>query len=459
MRKRLVAAPEEGRVDDLNHDGEGVVRGGKTAFVNGALPGERVRFVRRRAHKQHDEAELEEVLEASPERVVPRCPHFGTCGGCALQHLDGAAQLVHKERQLREGLERLGKVAPQEWLAPLAGPAWHYRRRARLGARYVFARGRSLVGFRERLSSHVAAIDSCAVLAEPVASLIQPLGELITALSIRERLPQVEVAIGEAATVLVFRVLDEPGADDLARFAAFEVAHGVRVYLQPKGLDTIRPMHEPPALLDYSLPDFDLRLQFLPNDFVQVNGPLNAALVGRVIELLQLDAGSRALDLYCGLGNFTLALARRAGGVVGVEGEAGLVERARANARLNGIGNAAFHVGNLMAPEAQSAPWTAGPYSHVLLDPPRAGALEMLPVVARLRPRRLVYVSCHPGSLARDLGLLVHEHGFELLAAGVADMFPHTAHVESIAVLAPQGTTRGKAHGKGHGDGRRDKGI
>ncbi|MFM2288772.1 MAG: hypothetical protein RL684_1915 [Pseudomonadota bacterium] len=437
----MVSPPEEGRVDDLNHDGEGVVRGGKTAFVNGALPGERVRFVRRRAHKQHDEAELEEVLEASPERVVPRCAHFGTCGGCALQHLDGAAQLVHKQRQLREGLERLGKVAPREWLAPLAGPAWNYRRRARLGARFVIAKGRSLVGFRERLSSHVAAIDSCAVLAGPVDTLVRPLGELLTALSIRERVPQVEVAIGDAATALVFRVLDEPGADDLAHFAAFEAAHGVRVYLQPKGLDTIRPLHEPAPVLDYALPEFDLRLQFLPNDFIQVNGPLNAALVGRVVELLQLDAGSRVLDLYCGLGNFTLALARRAGSVVGVEGEAGLVERARANAARNGLDNVAVHVGNLMAPEALSAPWAAGPYSHVLLDPPRAGAREMLPLVARLRPRRLVYVSCHPGSLARDLGELVHDHGFELLAAGVADMFPHTAHVESIAVLSPKGNS------------------
>jgi 23S rRNA (uracil1939-C5)-methyltransferase len=437
----MVSPPEEGRVDDLNHDGEGVVRGGKTAFVNGALPGERVRFVRRRAHKQHDEAELEEVLEASPERVVPRCAHFGTCGGCALQHLDGAAQLVHKQRQLREGLERLGKVAPREWLAPLAGPAWNYRRRARLGARFVIAKGRSLVGFRERLSSHVAAIDSCAVLAGPVDTLVRPLGELLTALSIRERVPQVEVAIGDAATALVFRVLDEPGADDLAHFAAFEAAHGVRVYLQPKGLDTIRPLHEPAPVLDYALPEFDLRLQFLPNDFIQVNGPLNAALVGRVVELLQLDAGSRVLDLYCGLGNFTLALARRAGSVVGVEGEAGLVERARANAARNGLDNVSVHVANLMAPEALSAPWTAGPYSHVLLDPPRAGAREMLPLVARLRPRRLVYVSCHPGSLARDLGELVHDHGFELLAAGVADMFPHTAHVESIAVLSPKGNS------------------
>jgi 23S rRNA (uracil1939-C5)-methyltransferase len=213
----------------------------------------------------------------------------------------------------------------------------------------------------------------------------------------------------------------------------------VRVFLQPKGLDSVRPLAGAAPVLEYALPEFDVRLQFLPNDFVQVNGELNRALVSRVVGLLELDAGSRVLDLYCGLGNFTLALARRAGHVVGVEGEASLVARARENAVRNRIDNAGFHVGNLMAPEAQTAPWTAGPYSHVLLDPPRAGAREMLGVVARLKPRRLAYVSCHPGSLARDLGELVHEHGFQLLAAGVADMFPHTAHVESLAILSPKG--------------------
>jgi 23S rRNA (uracil1939-C5)-methyltransferase len=443
-RKRGSSFPEEGQVEDLNHEGEGIVRGGKAAFVAGALPGERVRFVRRRAHGSYDEAELLEVLAASPQRVQPRCAHFGSCGGCALQHLDAAAQLAHKDRQLRESLERIGKVTPRHWLPPLAGPEWAYRRRARLGARFVLARERSLVGFRERFSSHVAAIERCEVLAEPVGSMITALGDLLTSLAIRERVPQVEVTIGEPLNddkhvVLVFRVLDEPGAEDLARFAAFEAAHPVRVFLQPKGLDSVRPLAGAAPLLEYAIPEFDVRLQFLPNDFVQVNAELNRALVSRVVGQLQLDADSRVLDLYCGLGNFTLALARGAGHVVGVEGEAGLVARARANAARNGIGNAEFHVGNLMAPEAQTAPWTAGPYSHVLLDPPRAGAREMLGVVARLKPRRLAYVSCHPGTLARDLAELVHEHGFELLAAGVADMFPHTAHVESVAILSPKG--------------------
>lgn len=439
MRRRLSGAPETGRVESLNHDGAGVVRAGKTVFVAGALPGELVSFIRRRAHRQYDEAELTAVLEPSAARVTPRCVHFGVCGGCALQHLDGAAQLAIKEQQLRETLERVGKVTPRQWLAPLTGPEWRYRRRARLGARYVRARERSLVGFRERLSTHVAALTRCEVLSAPVDSLIEPLSALLSALSIRERVPQVEVSVGDEIVVLVLRVLDAPSAADRQLLLDFERAHGVRLYLQTGGLATVQPLREPAALLDYALPDFGLRLKFLPSDFIQVNGPLNRALVSRVVELLELDAASRVLDLYCGLGNFTLAVARRAAAVVGVEGDAGLVARAADNATAHGIGNARFHAANLAGSGLDTASWAEGPYSHVLLDPPRVGAQELLPTLARLAPRRLVYVSCHPGSLARDLGELVHSHGFELLAAGVADMFPHTAHVESLAVLAPAG--------------------
>jgi 23S rRNA (uracil1939-C5)-methyltransferase len=437
LRGRLTALPETGRVESLNHDGAGVVHSGKTVFVAGALPGELVRFVRRRAHRQYDEAELEAVLEPAAARVTPRCAHFGVCGGCALQHLDGAAQLAIKEQQLREALERLGKVTPRQWLAPLTGPQWQYRRRARLGARYVRARERSLVGFRERLSSHVAALTRCEVLSAPVADLLEPLSALLTSLSIRERVPQVEVSVADACTVLVLRVLDAPSSDDRQRLLDFESAHAVRIYLQSGGLHTVQPLREPVAELDYALPDFDLRLKFLPSDFIQVNAQLNRSLVTRVVELLELDGAATVLDLYCGLGNFTLAVARRAGSVVGVEGDAGLVARAGDNAAANGIANATFHSANLASVDVDAAPWARGPYSHVLLDPPRVGARELLPTLARLAPRRLVYVSCHPGSLARDLGELVHTHGFELLAAGVADMFPQTAHVESLAVLAP----------------------
>ncbi len=437
MSRHLPSTPETGLVDSLTHDGEGVVHNGKAAFVSGALPGESVVYLRRKRFRSHDEAELREVLTPSPLRVPPPCPHFALCGGCALQHLSPASQVDVKFQQLRDSLLRLGKVEPQQWLEPLTAPVWNYRRRARLGARYVHKRERSLVGFRERQGSFIAALDGCEVLAEPANRLIVPLSELFTSLSIRERLPQVELAVAENATALVLRVLSPPSADDLAALLAFEEHHAVRLYLQSGGLNTVQPLTPPAPELEYTLPEFDVRLQFLPTDFVQVNAAINRLLVGRVIELLQLDAQSRVLDLFCGLGNFSLPLARRAAAVVAVEGEAGLVERARANARLNALQNVEFHTADLFGAAAQEARWWQGGYSHVLLDPPRAGARELLPQVARLRPQRLVYVSCHPGTLARDLGLLVHEHGFRLLAAGVADMFPHTAHMESIALLEP----------------------
>ena len=440
--KEAGAASETGTVSALNHDGEGVVHAGKTAFVNGALPGEHVRFRRRRRHRRHDEAELLEVLEAAPQRVTPRCAQFGLCGGCALQHLEGAAQLAHKDLQLRENLARLGHVEPERWLEPLDGPQWEYRRRARLGARFVQGKGRSLVGFRERLSTYITDIGHCHVLAPPAGALLRPLGELLSALAIRERVPQIELAIADGVTALVVRVLTEPGDVDLERLRAFEREQGVRFYLQPGGPASVRPLTEPAPELSYALPESGVTLRFEPGDFLQVNAAMNRLLVERTIELLAPDAGARVLDLFCGLGNFTLPLARHAGSVVGVEGDAGLIERARANAVRNGFDNVRFHAADLAAPPQAGAPWLAGGATHVLLDPPRVGAQALLPAVAALRPRRVVYVSCHPATLARDLGLLVHEHGFKLLAAGVADMFPQTTHVESLAVLEPAGRAR-----------------
>ena len=430
------AVAETGRVDSLNHEGDGVVRGGKTAFVSGALPGETVTFIRRRRHRQHDEAELLEVVDPAPERVTPRCNHFGVCGGCALQHLDSDAQLAIKQQQLRENLERVGRVSPRDWLPPLTGPQWQYRRRARLGARFVHARGRSMVGFREQFSSHIAELARCEVLSPPVGELLAPLGELLTRLAIRERVPQIEVAVADNAVVLVLRVLDAPTPGDEAVLLEFEQAHGVRFFLQTGGPDSVRPLHDPPVALEYALPEFELRLQFEPGDFIQVNAALNRSLVGRVVDLLQLDARSNVLDLYCGLGNFTLPIARRAASVTGVEGDAALVARSRANAERNHIVNATFHSANLAGAEFAAAMWAQRSYSHVLLDPPRVGAREVLPLLQRVGAQRVVYVSCHPGSFARDLGTLVHELGFELLGVGVADMFPQTAHVESLAVLA-----------------------
>ncbi len=433
-RAQAPAAEEEGVVSGLTTEGEGVVHLGKTAFVAGALPGERVRLRRTRRHRQHDDAQLLAVLEPAASRVTPRCEHFGVCGGCLLQHLAGDAQLAAKEAQLRDTLARVARIAPERWLPPLAGPAWNYRRRARLGVKYVRKKGCVVVGFRERAAPYVAQLKQCEVLAPPAGTLITPLAELIEGLSIREQLPQIEVAVADNATALVLRVLSPPAPSDLEQLAAFGARHGLQLYLQPGGLETVAPLSAPGEPLHYRLPAFDLTLEFLPTDFIQVNGAVNAALAARAVELLQPDSSSRVLDLFCGIGNFTLPLARRAAAVVGVEGDAALIARARSNAARNGLGNTEFHVANLAA-AGTDPPWARGPYTHVLLDPPRTGAREVLALLAAFGPERVLYISCHPGSLARDLGVLVHEHGMRLEAAGVVDMFPHTAHVESIALL------------------------
>jgi len=378
-----------------------------------------------------------EVLEPSAERVVPKCAHFGVCGGCALQHLSPEAQLDIKQTELRDNLERVGKVTPREWLPPLRGPVWNYRRRARLGAKFVTKKDRVVVGFRERLAPYVAEVHTCEVLADPVGKLIAPIAAMLNELSIRHRIPQIEAAVADNVVALVFRVLDTPSPDDLDKLRAFAQLHAVRFYLQTGGLDSVTPLDGPAQSLRYGLPQFDLQLEFTPTDFVQINAAINQALVGRAVELLGLTPESSVLDLFCGLGNFTLALARNAGRAVGVEGEKGLVERARHNANLNGISNADFHLADLGKPLDAGLPWLQESYSHVLLDPPRAGASEVLASISRLNPQRVLYISCHPGSLARDLGLLVNEHGMSLVAAGVMDMFPHTTHVESMAILEP----------------------
>lgn len=436
---------EVGRVAALTHEGAGIVRDGKTVFVAGALPGETIRFRRVRRHRQYDDGQLLEVIEPAPQRVQPRCPHFGVCGGCALQHLDPEAQIQAKQTELSDAFERLARVQPQEWLEPLRGPVWGYRRRARLGARFVQKKGRVVVGFRERLAPYVADVTRCDVLAPPAGELIEPLSALLTQLDIRERVPQIEVAVADNAVAFVLRVLSTPSARDLDALRRFESEHGVQFFLQPGGLDSVRRLGaggetDADAALHYELPAFDLRLQFAPTDFIQINGEINRALVSRAVELLDPTGESTVLDLFCGLGNFTLPLARVARYVVGVEGEQSLVARAGHNARLNGLANVEFHVADLSKPVEPSAAWLRRRYSHVLLDPPRAGAREVLPTVARLAPRRVLYISCHPGSLARDVGILVHDHGFVLKTAGVMDMFPHTTHVESLAVLEPSGT-------------------
>jgi len=434
---RLVnAGPlQEADIVDLAHDGRGVARvEGKAVFIDGALPGERVRFrvLKRRRHL--DEAGLVDVLVASPDRVVPRCAHFGVCGGCSLQHLAPAAQLAAKQRQLLENLQRIGNVQPERVLEPLRGPEWAYRRRARLGVKYVHKKGRVLAGFREREKPYIADIRHCDVLLAPLGNLPQDLAALAETLSVREKMPQVEVAAGDGATALVFRVLEPPDAADIAKISAFGAQRGLQIFLQPGGLDTLKPLRDDYAPLYYAVDGGSVVIEFGPVDFIQVNRDINAAMVGAALALLQPQPGDAVLDLFCGLGNFTLPLARRARHVTGVEGDAGLVAKARANAARNGIANAGFAMENLFEP-AGFGTWADERYDLVMLDPPRAGAAELLACMPRWSPRRVVYISCHPGSLARDAGILVADYGFTLSAAGVMDMFPHTTHVESLAVF------------------------
>jgi 23S rRNA (uracil1939-C5)-methyltransferase len=429
--------PETATILSVTHDGRGIAdTEGKKVFVAGALRGEEVRFVRRKSRRNFDEAELLDVIKASPERVQAKCEAFGRCGGCALQHVSIEQQRAIKFDTLKDNLERIGRVEPGRWLEPLIGPEWNYRRRARLAVKDVSAKGRVLVGFRERHAPFITDMHRCEVLAAPVGTLIDPLSETVGRLSIRARLPQIEVAVADNATALVFRVLDPPAAEDLDELRRFGDEHDLRIYLQPGGPDSLRLLH--PAGEDeplyYLLPEFDIRIEFQPVDFVQVNGEINGAMVGRAIELLEPDRQDRVLDLFCGIGNFSLPLARRCGEVLGVEGEAKLVHRATANAAANAIGNAGFRQADLAAIDG-SERWLQGPWDRLLLDPARNGAAEAVNCIGRMDPARIVYVSCHPGTLARDAGALVTGAGYTLEAAGIIDMFPHTAHVESIAVF------------------------
>ena len=423
-------------VHDLGHDGRGVARiDGKTVFVAGALPGERARVRLRRRHRQYDEAEVVEILHASPDRVVPRCPHFGICGGCTLQHLAPAAQIAAKQRVLAENFERIGKVAPREWLPPLTGEPWGYRRRGRLSVRHVPKKDRTLVGFREAANArYVADVRRCEVVDPRLGACIGALGDLVTSMQAAADIAQIEFAAGEEGVALVFRHLKPLGDADREALRVFARDSGFLVYLQPGGNDSVHPLWPEQPRLSFGLPEDDVRFEFEPLDFVQVNERINQRMVSQVLGLLDPTDTDRVLDLFCGLGNFTLPLARRAGEVAGVEGDAGLVRRAQANAEANGIANAGFHVANLFEDQRDLA-WARRDWDAILLDPPRAGAAEVLDYLPRRATRRVVYVSCHPASLARDAGMLVHRHGFHLAAAGVMDMFPHTAHVESVALF------------------------
>jgi 23S rRNA (uracil1939-C5)-methyltransferase len=422
-------------ITDLSHDGRGVARiDGKTVFVAGALPGERavVRVTTR--HRNFDEARVETLLTRSAERIEPRCPHFGTCGGCALQHLPAAAQIAAKQRALAENFERIGKVAPERWLDPLSDEAWGYRRKGRLSVKWVAKKGKVLVGFREDNPRFVADLSVCYTLLPEVGQRIAAIGELVNSLEAKSTIAQVEISAGDDTVALVFRNLQPLSESDMAKLVAFGQQHDLAVLLQPGGPASLYALWPQDVRLSFRIADADVEIAFEPLDFVQVNAGMNRKMIARALDLLDPTSSDSVLDLFCGLGNFTLPVARRAGNVVGVEGEAGLVARARANALANGIGNAEFAAADLAA-DQRSAPWATRDYDKLLLDPPRSGAAAVLEYLPRKSTRRVVYVSCHPGSLARDAGTLVQQHGFKLAAAGVMDMFPHTAHVESIALF------------------------
>ncbi len=419
-------------IDALDAAGRGVARNaGKVVFVEGAITGERVEAQLLESKSKFDLARVTAVLRASSSRREPRCPYFGSCGGCATQHVDARTQVAAKQRWLEDNLARIGKVKADAMLAPIHGEEWGYRHRARLSVRYVEGKGGALVGFRERRSTYVADMDSCEVLPPRISALIPGLRALISALSIRNRLPQVEIAVGDAAIVLLFRNLLPFSAADQDLLRAFADANRVRVWLQPAGPDSAAPFH-PAAHEDlyYTLPEFGLKLSFKPADFTQVNPAVNRLLVSRAVRLLDPQPGERVADLFCGIGNFSLPIATRGAQVIGFEGSAPLVERARENAAANRL-VAQFEVADLLKPNLGHY----GRFDKFLLDPPREGAITLVNSLPDEWPRRIVYVSCDPATLARDADVLVHHKGFRLSAAGVINMFPHTAHVESIALF------------------------
>lgn len=424
-------------IESLDHDGQGVAHAdGKVLFIEGALPGERVEYSSYRRKASFEKAQTLRVLKASSLRVAPRCPHYGVCGGCSMQHLDSVAQTAIKQRVLEDAFWHLGRLRPEVVYPPITGPAWGYRYRARLSVRLVQKKGGVLVGFHERRSSYVVDMRQCEVLPPHVSALIPHLRDMISAMSIPDRLPQIEVSLGDAQTALVFRHLEDLTEADEALLRAFADTHKVSIYLQPQGPETVYLFYPQDAgPLYYSLPEFGVKLQFRPIDFTQVNHGINRMLLRRALYLLDPQPGERIADMFCGLGNFTLPIARSGATVVGIEGAKSLVERALENATLNGLADRTeFAVSNLFDATEKSVA-ALGHFDRMLIDPPREGADELVRALGPNAPKRIVYVSCNPATLARDAAILVHEKGYVLKGAGIANMFPQTSHVESIALF------------------------
>ena len=451
--RNALATPSEikyASIESLDQEGRGVTHvEGKTIFIDGALPGEKVTFKSVRIKPSYEVANVVQVLKKSNQRVAPKCPHFGLCGGCKLQHLEVSAQVATKQRLLENDLWHIGKVKPQTMLTPLYGPAWGYRHKARLSVKYVEKKQRVLVGFNEKATRYVADMNSCEVLVPEVSALIAPLQSMIMQLSIRDKLPQIEVAVGEAdltasaglasnqpAIVLIFRIMEVLNAKDELLLKAFAEFNQVNIWTQSKGPETIKPFWpQNSAALKYSLPEFNLVYPFKPNEFTQVNPLINQVMIRRAMQLLQPKSHEKIADFFCGIGNFSLPIARSGAQVLGLEGLANLVDRANESAALNNIDNAKFDVADLFKMTDDTLT-NLGHFDKWLIDPPRDGAFELIKSINPInRPQRIVYVSCNPATLARDAGVLVTEKGYTLKAAGVINMFTHTAHVESIALF------------------------
>ena len=425
------------KIESLNHEGRGVAHvDGKVVFVEGGLTGELVEFESYRRRPSYEIATARKILAPSSLRVEPRCKSFGVCGGCSMQHLDARAQMASKQRVMEDSFAHIGKVTPETMLSPIHGPSWGYRYRARFSSRFVQKKGKTLVGFRERKHSFVADMQSCEVVPPRISALLMPLRSLVDGLSIRKQLPQIELAIGTECDALTFRILEALSADDENRLRDFAERYSLRVYLQPAGLDSVSLFHPPgEELLRYSLPEFDLEFLFGITDFTQVNFGINRVLVRRALSLLDPQPGERIGDMFCGIGNFSLAIARRGARIKGIEGNKALVDRAQSNARHNALEELCeFVPADLFKMDA--AMWAEqGRFDKLLIDPPRDGAFDLVKAIGEAPPQRVVYVSCNPATLARDAAVMVYSHGYRLRTAGVVNMFPHTSHVESIALF------------------------
>ncbi len=441
-RAKLPQDPVLVTIESVSHDGKGVCHiDDTTVFIDGALEGEELTFIYTNKRKNVAEGKVHEILKPSPLRVEPECPHFSICGGCSLQHLAADQQIILKQRVMLENLKRIGKAEPQSILEPLSGPHWGYRRKARLGVRFVVKKDKMLVGFREKHSNFLAELETCKVLHPDVGLHLRDLSDLILSLSIYNQIPQIEVAYGDDQGAFIIRHLEAFNDEDLIKISAYAEKMALHIYLQPKGPDSITRLYPPEddaedtfKPLSYSLPAYDIVNEFRPTDFTQVNMEINRKMIDLALSLLSPKAEDKVLDLFCGLGNFTLPLARQVTHVTGVEGSSELVVRAKENALKNGITNTDYHAADLFK-DFSGMKWAQQKYDCILLDPARSGAKEIIEYLPKFGAHTVVYVSCNPSTLARDTEIMVHNNGYTLVKAGVMDMFPHTAHVESIALF------------------------